>query len=60
MTWDESAQTFQWKSTDMPAGWIGTGFNRKVDKDTFDNAAFIKDDKGQVHLDVEFKKTRIK
>ena len=35
----------------MPAGWIGTGFNRWIDDDTFDNQALIKDEQGRVLLD---------
>ena len=40
-----------WRSIDMPAGWIGTGFNRWIDDDTFANQALIKDEQVRVLLD---------
>ncbi|MFN0021301.1 MAG: hypothetical protein ACKVP0_23880 [Pirellulaceae bacterium] len=44
----------------MPAGWTGTGFNRWVDDDTFDNQALIKDENGRVLLDSTQEKRRKK
>ena len=35
----------------MPAGWIGTGFNRWINDDKFDNQALIKDEQSRVLLD---------
>ena len=35
----------------VPTGWNGTGFNRCIDDDTFDNQALIKDKNGRVLLD---------
>ena len=35
----------------MPAGWIGTGFNRWINDDAFESQALIKDDQGRVLLD---------
>ena len=44
----------------MPAGWIGTGFNRWVNDDTFENQALIKDDQGRVLFDSQQEKRRNK
>lgn len=60
ITWDASSRGFHWRSIDMPAGWIGTGFNRWIDDDTFDNQALIKDEKGRVLLDSTQDKRRTK
>ena len=51
VTWDASSRCFHWRSIDMPTGWIGTGFNRWINDDTFDNQALIKDENGRVLLD---------
>jgi uncharacterized protein (TIGR03067 family) len=51
VTWDASSRGFHWRSIDMPTGWIGTGFNRWINDDTFDNQALIKDENGRVLLD---------
>ena len=58
ITWDASSKGFHWRSIDMPAGWIGTGFNRWIDNDTFDNQALIKDEQGRVLLDSREEKKR--
>ncbi|MBC8114371.1 MAG: protein kinase [Candidatus Saccharimonas sp.] len=60
VTWDAASRGFHWRSIDMPAGWIGTGFNRWVDDDTFDNQALIKDEQGRVLLDTTQDKRRKK
>ena len=60
ITWDASSRAFHWRSIDMPAGWIGTGFNRWIDDDTFDNQALIKDENGRVLLDSTQEKRRRK
>lgn len=60
ITWDASSRGFHWRSIDMPAGWIGTGFNRWIDDDTFDNAALIKDENGRVLFDSQQDKRRKK
>ena len=51
VTWDAASRGFHWRSIDMPTGWIGTGFNRWINDDTFDNQALIKDENGRVLLD---------
>ena len=51
VTWDAASRGFHWRSIDMPTGWIGTGFNRWINDDTFDNQALIKDETGRVMLD---------
>jgi hypothetical protein len=60
VTWDASSLGFHWRSIDMPTGWIGTGFNRWINDDTFDNAAMIKDENGRVLLDSTQEKRRKK
>lgn len=60
ITWDKSSKGFHWNATDMPAGWIGTGFNRWIDDDMFDNQALIKDEQGRVLMDSHQKRTRVK
>lgn len=60
ITWDASSRGFHWRSMDMPAGWIGTGFNRWINDDTFDNQALIKDEQGRVMLDSTQDKRRKK
>lgn len=60
ITWDASSRAFHWRSIDMPAGWVGTGYNRWVDDDTFDNQALIKDENGRVLLDSTQEKRRKK
>jgi hypothetical protein len=44
----------------MPTGRIGTGFNRWINDDTFDNQALIKDGTGRVLLDSTQDKRRRK
>ena len=51
VTWDAASRGFHWRSINMPTGWIGTGFNRWINDDTFDNQALIKDENGRVLLD---------
>lgn len=51
LTWDEPSSGFQFRAVDLPTGWSGTGFNRWVDDDSFDNQALIKDETGRVLLD---------
>ena len=51
VTWDAAPSSFHWRTIDMPTGWIGTGFNRWINDDTFDNQALIKDENGRVLLD---------
>lgn len=60
ITWDESSRGFHWRAIDMPTGWIGTGFNRWIDDNTFDNQALIKDENGRVLLDGTQDKRRMK
>ncbi len=60
VTWDASSRGFHWRSIDMPTGWIGTGFNRWINDDTFDNQALIKDENGRVLLDSTQDKRRKK
>ena len=60
VTWDAASRGFHWRSIDMPAGWIGTGFNRWIDDDTFDNQALIKDENGRVLFDATQEKRRKK
>jgi formylglycine-generating enzyme required for sulfatase activity/serine/threonine protein kinase len=60
ITWDESSRGFHWRAIDMPAGWIGTSFNRWVDDNTFDNQALIKDENGRVLLDGTQDKRRMR
>ncbi len=60
ITWDSASRSYQWRAIDMPAGWVGTGINRSVDKDTFDNQALIKDDQDRVLLDMWQEKKRKK
>ena len=60
ITWDESSKGFHWRAVDMPPGWIGTGFNRWIDDDSFDDQAMIKDEQGRVLMDSQHKKTREK
>ena len=60
LTWDEASRGFHFRAIDMPAGWIGTGFNRWIDDDTFDNQAIIKDENGRVMLDMTQDKRRKK
>ena len=60
ITWDASSRGFHWRSIDMPSGWIGTGFNRWIDDDTFDNQALIKDKQGRVLLDSQQEKKRVR
>ena len=59
VTWDEASKEFHWHATDMPTGWVGTGLNRWIDDDTFDNQALIKDDHGRVLLDLQQEKKRV-
>ena len=58
--WNAASRGFHWRSIDMPPGWIGTGFNRWIDDDTFDNQALIKDETGRVLLDGSQDKRRKK
>jgi hypothetical protein len=58
LTWDEGSSGFHGHSIDMPAGRIGTGFNRWVNEDSFDNQALIKDEDGPVLLDSTQQKRR--
>ena len=44
----------------MHTGWIGTGFNRWLDDNSFDNQALIKDEQGRVLLDTTQDKRRKK
>lgn len=60
ITWDESSRAFHWRSIDMPTGWVGTGYNRWVDDDNFDNEARIKDEQGRLLLDSKQLKRREK
>ncbi len=60
VTWDASSRAFHWRSIDMPAGWIGTGFNRWINDDTFDNQALIKDETGRTIIDSKQDKRRKK
>ncbi len=60
VTWDAASRGFHWRSIDMPAGWIGTGFNRSINDDTFDNQSLIKDETGRVLLDSTQDKRRKK
>ncbi|MEI8380875.1 MAG: SUMF1/EgtB/PvdO family nonheme iron enzyme, partial [Planctomycetota bacterium] len=60
ITWDEASRGFHWRAIDMPPGWIGTGFNRWINDDTFDNQALIKDESGRVLLDGTQDKRRMK
>lgn len=60
VTWDAASRGFHWRSIDMPPGWIGTGFNRWINDDTFDNQALIKDENGRVLLDGVQDKRRTK
>jgi formylglycine-generating enzyme required for sulfatase activity len=60
ITWDEASRGFHWRAIDMPTGWIGTGFNRWIDDDTFENQALIKDEQGRVLLDGTQDKRRMK
>jgi hypothetical protein len=48
---ETSLSLLERRSIDMPAGWVGTGFNRWVDDDTFDNQALIKDEQSRALLD---------
>ena len=58
LTWDEASSGFHFRAIDMPTGWTGTGFNRWVNDDTFDNQATIKDETGRVMLDMTQDKRR--
>jgi hypothetical protein len=60
VTWDEASRGFHWRSIDMPPGWIGTGFNRWINDDTFDNQSLIKDENGRVMFDGTQDKKRMK
>ena len=60
VTWDAASRGFHWRSIDMPTGWIGTGFNRWIDDDTFDNQALIKNENGRVLLDGTQDKRRMR
>lgn len=60
VTWDEASRGFHWRSIDMPPGWIGTGSNRWVNDDTFDNQALIKDEAGRVMFESSQDKRRTK
>jgi hypothetical protein len=60
VTWDDTAQAFHWRATGMPNGLVGTGINRWIDDNTFDNQALIKDDQGRVLLDSQQDKKRVK
>ena len=60
VTWDSASRGFHWRSIDMPTGWIGTGFNRWVNDDTFDSQSLIKDENGRVLLDSTEDKRRKK
>jgi hypothetical protein len=60
ITWDASSRAFHWRSIDMPVGWVGTGFNRWINDDTFDNQALIKDENGRVLMDLTQEKRRQK
>lgn len=60
ITWDASSRAFHWRSIDMPPGWIGTGFNRWINDDTFDNQALIKDENGRTVFDSHQDKRRKK
>ena len=60
LTWDEASNGFQFRAVDLPDGWSGTGFNRWVDEDTFDNQAVIKDESGRVMLDMTQERRRKK
>jgi hypothetical protein len=51
LTWDEASRSFNFRAIDMPSGWTGTGTNRWINDDTFDNEALIKDENGRVLLD---------
>lgn len=60
VTWDAASRGFHWRSIDMPPGWIGTGFNRWINDDTFDNQVLIKDEVGRVLFDGTQDKRRMK
>jgi uncharacterized protein (TIGR03067 family) len=60
LTWDEASRGFHFRAIDMPNGWTGTGFNRWVDADEFDNTALIKDENGRVLLDMSQERRRKK
>jgi len=60
VTWGASLHGFHCHSIDMPTGRIGTGFNRWINDDTFDNQALIKDGTGRVLLDSTQDKRRRK
>ncbi len=60
LTWDEPSSGFHFRAVDLPTGWSGTGFNRWIDEDTFDNQATIKDETGRVMLDMTQDKQRKK
>ena len=60
VTRNVSSLGFYWRSIDMPPGWIGTGSNRRINDDTFDNQALIKDENGRVLLDTTQDKRRKK
>ncbi|MBC7817841.1 MAG: DUF4019 domain-containing protein, partial [Planctomycetaceae bacterium] len=60
LTWDQASRGFHFRAIDMPPGWIGTGFNRWINDDTFDNQALIKDENGRVLLDSTQDKRRKK
>lgn len=60
LTWDEPSNGFQFRAVDLPDGWSGTGVNRWVDEDSFDNQAVIKDESGRVMLDMTQERRRKK
>lgn len=60
LTWDEASSGFHFRAIDTPSGWTGTGFNRWVNEDMFDNQALIKDEKDRVLLDMTQERRRKK
>lgn len=57
-TWDETAQTMTWKSTDIP--FQHSGVNRLIDKDHWEWTMTITNPEGKVVLELSAKQTRRK
>lgn len=58
VTWDANSRGFHWRAIDMPPGWIGSGFNRWINDNTWDNQVLIKDDSGRIVSDMTQDKRR--
>lgn len=60
VSWDANARGFHWRAIDMPPGWIGSGLNRWINDDTWDNQVLIKDEDGRAVIDMTQEKRRKK